>query len=412
MTTMNNTATSLVGKEGTIGYRPQLIVDTDGTVPAGVAQLKVQPTSTEVIPPTIAATEIPMVDTSLTLVLPTNTLAPTSDTIVTDVLSSTPIAPTPTPNGPTLTIEMNTANVIVDSTVSAAFKLNNMSNLYGLQTECKVDPAVLSGTGHLEGNIFTSSNSFMVDIGYQNDGKWSVADSLLNPAPAFNGDGTAFSLNYKVINVGYTTIECSALAVDSSGNLLPIAVVNGNFDSTQVVAVTNNSPIVPMASAPALLTVLPIATLTPTLEPTLPTVPSVISGSVKYEKSTDQTGISITVLQNGTAVIQGQSDADGNFQFNDVPTGQYIVQFSAQGYLSTSSNIDVLEGQGATVQATLIAGDIDNNGVVDLADASFIGANYDIQAPPAPVQSDLDHDGFINLVDLVLLGKNFGKTAQ
>ncbi len=59
-----------------------------------------------------------------------------------------------------------------------------------------------------------------------------------------------------------------------------------------------------------------------------------------------------------------------------------------------------------------MAGDIDNNGVIDLADASLIGANYRVQVPPAPAQADLDHDGFVNLVDLVLVGKNFGKKIQ
>ena len=117
-----------------------------------------------------------------------------------------------------------------------------MSNLYGLQTECKVDPNVLTGTGHSEGNVFTSSNSFIVDAGYQSDGKWSLAGSLLNPAPAFNGAGTAFSLNYKVMNAGHTTVECAVLAVDVNGNVLPIAVVNGSFDGTQAPAALPYQP--------------------------------------------------------------------------------------------------------------------------------------------------------------------------
>jgi Carboxypeptidase regulatory-like domain/Dockerin type I domain len=152
-----------------------------------------------------------------------------------------------------------------------------------------------------------------------------------------------------------------------------------------------------------------LPTLTPTLAATLTAVPGTITGVVKYEKHPDQTGIAITILSGGAQVAQGQSTADGSFQFSNVPAGQYLLKFSAPGYLSASATIDVQPGQGASVQVTLMAGDIDNNGVVDLADAGFIGANYGVQAPPAPAQADLNGDGFINLVDLVLVGKNFGK---
>ena len=235
---------------------------------------------------------------------------------------------------------------------------------------------------------------------------------MLNPAPSFNGSGTVVSLNYTVKNVGHTTVECIALAVDVNGNLLPITVVNSSFDGTQAPVPTAVPTNIPPTFTPAPPTATPLPTLTPTFVPTLTPVPGAISGIVKYEKRPDQTGIAITVSQNGAPLAQGQSNADGSFQFNNVPAGQYVLQFSAAGHLSASATLDVQAGQGATVQVTLMAGDIDNNGIVDLTDASFIGANYGVQAPPAPTLADLNTDGFINLVDLVLVGKNFGKTAQ
>lgn len=307
---------------------------------------------------------------------------------------------------------MSAANAVVGSPVSAVLKLNNITNLYGLQVECKVDPALLGGTGHTEGNIFTGANSFVVDSGYQTDGKWAVAGSLLNPAPAFSGNGTAFSLNYKVLNAGHTTVECTVLGVDANGSLLPISVVNSVFDGTPATAATATATSVPPTATTAPPTTTPLPTLTPTVAATLTPIPGSITGVVQYEKHPDQTGIAITIFSGGAQVAQGQSTADGSFQFSNVPAGQYTLQFSAQGYLTASSTVDVQAGQGASVQVTLMAGDIDNNGVIDLADASLIGANYRVQVPPAPAQADLDHDGFINLVDLVLVGKNFGKKIQ
>ena len=221
------------------------------------------------------------------------------------------------------------------------------------------------------------------------------------------------------------------MAVDTEGNLLPISVVNGNFDNTQ--APTDVPPAVPTEVPPVvptdvptevppviptdvptevIPTDVPLPTEEATAEATLPATPGTVSGIVKYEKRPDQTGIAITLLQNGTPIAQGQTNADGSFQFNDIPAGQYEVKISADGYLAASASVDVQAGQGATVEVTLLAGDLDKSGVVDLADAGLIGANYRIQVPPAPAEADLNGDGFVNLVDLVLVGKNFGKTAQ
>jgi len=394
---------------------------TNTGVPPTATKTAVPPTNTGV-PPTVTKTAVPPTATNTgapptnTGVPPaaTNTGVPPTNTGVppTPTLTSVPPTVVPTPNGPALIVQVNPVSASIGAAVSVILKLSNVTNLYGLQTECKVDPNVLSGTGHTEGSVFTGSNSFIVDSGYQSDGTWSVAGSLLNPAPVFNGSGTAFTLNYKVMNAGHSTVECTALAVDANGNLLPIAVLNGSFDGTQASQPTAVPTSIPPTATPAPPTATPLPTLTPTLPPTLPPQPGAISGVVKYEKRPDQTGIAITVSQNGAPFAQGQSNADGSFQLNNVPAGQYVLQFSAQGYLSASATLDVQAGQGATVQVTLLAGDIDNNGVIDLTDASFIGANYRIQAPPAPAPADLNGDGMINLVDLVLVGKNFGKKAQ
>src|SRR5207253_2501125 len=113
--------------------------------------------------------------------------------------------------------------------------------------------------------IFTGKNSFIVDIGFQSDGKWSTAGSLLNPAPAFTGGDTAYSLNYQVVGAGHTDITCSVLAVDVTGNLLPVSVVNGVFDGTGAPVMTPTLTIVPPTFTPAP----PTAIFTPTLAATV-----------------------------------------------------------------------------------------------------------------------------------------------
>jgi hypothetical protein len=400
-----------------------LLVIPSGGTPVTPSATPVTPTATPVTPSatpvTPSATPVTPTATPITPTA-TNTLVPPTATFTATTVPPTatwtptnvPPTNTPVPVGPSLTVEVNPANAQVGSTVSVAIKLSNVSSLYGLQVECQVDPTILKGVSHLEGDIFTSANSFIVDTGFQNDGKWSLAASLLNPAPVFNGNGTAFTLNFTVLNAGHTAVNCSVLAVDSEGNLLPVSVINGGFDGVPAPVETATPTSVPPTFTPAPPTETPVPTSTPTLEPTLTPMPGAISGVVKYEKRGDQSGITVKVSANGTQLAEVQTGADGSFQFDNVPAGQYGVQFSGAGHLSASATIDVQAGQGATVQITLLAGDIDGSGVVDLTDAGFIGANYKVQAPPAPTQADLNGDGVINLVDLVLVGKNFGKTAQ
>jgi hypothetical protein len=56
----------------------------------------------------------------------------------------------------------------------------------------------------------------------------------------------------------------------------------------------------------------------------------------------------------------------------------------------------------------LLAGDIDNNNVIDQFDAMTIGMSYNTNTPPA---ADLNNDGTINVLDLELLARNYRNTG-
>ncbi len=56
----------------------------------------------------------------------------------------------------------------------------------------------------------------------------------------------------------------------------------------------------------------------------------------------------------------------------------------------------------------LLAGDVDNNGVIDQFDAMTIGMSYNTAIPPS---ADLNNDGTINVLDLELLAQNYRKSG-
>jgi hypothetical protein len=57
---------------------------------------------------------------------------------------------------------------------------------------------------------------------------------------------------------------------------------------------------------------------------------------------------------------------------------------------------------------TLLAGDIDNNDVIDQFDALTIGMSYNTATPAA---ADLNNDNVINVLDLELLARNYRETG-
>lgn len=57
---------------------------------------------------------------------------------------------------------------------------------------------------------------------------------------------------------------------------------------------------------------------------------------------------------------------------------------------------------------TLRAGDVNNDGVIDLGDAVIIGSAFDGN-PQA--EADVNHDGAIDILDLIHIGRNYGSSS-
>ena len=91
------------------------------------------------------------------------------------------------------------------------------------------------------------------------------------------------------------------------------------------------------------------------------------------------------------------------------PAGTYTVEATASGYLSAEGPASITAGNTTTMPTiSLLAGDIDGNGVVDQYDALTIGMSYNTASPDA---ADLNADGNINVLDLELLAANYRETG-
>jgi hypothetical protein len=149
------------------------------------------------------------------------------------------------------------------------------------------------------------------------------------------------------------------------------------------------------------------ATSTPIGSPTATLPPSgsgTLNGQVLAEKP-------VTVsLFNADSSPAGSVTAnlDGTFSLT-APAGSYTVFATASGYLSAQASVTLTDGNTTTMPTiSLLAGDIDNNNVIDQFDAMTIGMSYNSSTPTA---ADLNNDGVINVLDLELLAGNYRETG-
>jgi hypothetical protein len=209
---------------------------------------------------------------------------------------------------------------------------------------------------------------------------------LLQPNPAFGGNGTAFHFNYQVAAPGSTAVNCSILAVDQNGVEVPLTVVNGNFSSGPVVTESPEPTTEP--------TTPPAPTTEPTIEtPTEPpsTLPpeqlSTVSGVMAYQNHPDNSGITVQLVKPDASVVdEVTTGADGAYSFMNVPQGMYGVTAIGDHHLRIGKVVNITADGQIIDMGTLKlpGGDTDNNGKIELADASLIGANFDLPVNPGP----------------------------
>ena len=154
-------------------------------------------------------------------------------------------------------------------------------------------------------------------------------------------------------------------------------------------------------------------TPTPTPETPTPTpTTATVSGQVILSGQANSDWSGATVQLDNSAVFSATTDTGGNFSILDVPAGAYTtLTADASGYLPAVCNSPTITAPLTTLAGvTLLSGDINDDGVVNIEDATAVGVSFG--ATGSGLAEDVNRDGEVDIFDIILVSVNFGQGSQ
>ena len=274
-----------------------------------------------------------------------------------------------------------TQTVGVGQTVAVDVRVENVSNLYGVDLQLSFDYTrvqVVDDDPATPGVQITPGPFLPVGSGYtQNNsanngtGVIRYTFTLQNPAPPVSGSGVVATIHFMGLATGTANVAFTlGQLVDRNGVQLCSTTQGGSLE----VVITTGS----------------------------------ITGQVSLQSRTDHSGTSVAA----GALPPVSTGSNGTFTIAGVPAGTYTVTASKPGYLSARKTGVVVPASGSVnIGSTmLLGGDANNDGTINIVDLVIVGAMYG-STPPADSRADINGDGTCNLIDLVLVGANYNKTG-
>ncbi len=138
-----------------------------------------------------------------------------------------------------------------------------------------------------------------------------------------------------------------------------------------------------------------------------------IAGNVKVEgrAADNQAGHTVTAVGAVAGTLEALTATNGDFVISDAPADTYTLTAGRAGFLAASCTDVVHTSEALTSLANveLLAGDINGDNAIDIADAVAIGSVFGSTA--SGEVADLNVDGVVDILDLILMSVNYGQTS-
>jgi len=252
------------------------------------------------------------------------------------------------------------------------------TDIYGLDVSCNLSSASLSVTQANYNGLFSFQNSMTLPLIYDATSVTGT-ETLLAPELAFTGTGDFLLAD---VIADFTTedvqITCAAEVSDQNGQLLQVTLTPAIISIDDGVHGGSGS----------------------------------VSGFIEIPGVTDLSGIEVVLTIDGRQVTIITDDA-GRFEFDGLRDGDFTISLASDNYVQSCQAANVEEGAALDLGSIkLLAGDVNADGSIDIADFTFMAARYRSNQGDEDfdVKADLNKDGTINIQDLAILGSHFGST--
>ena len=273
------------------------------------------------------------------------------------------------------------ADVIIDpySHQTSQFSIEvSGSDIYGLDVSCNLSSASLSVTQASYDVLFGFQNTMTLPLIY-NASSVTGTETLAAPELPFSGVGSFVLVD---VIAEFTTediqITCAAEVSDERGQLLQVTLTPATIRIDDGVHGGTGS----------------------------------VSGVIEIPGVTDLSGVEVVLTIDGRQVTV-ITDETGRFEFEGLRDGEFTISLASDNYVQSCQAANVADGGAVDLGSIeLLAGDINADGSIDIADFTFMAARYRSSDGDSDydAKADLNKDGTINIQDLAILGSHFGST--
>jgi len=282
-------------------------------------------------------------------------------------------------NAVEVTINPETLTIDPYTSQTSSFSIDvSGSDIFGLDVSCNLSSASLSITQATYGALFGAQNTMTLPL-VADPSFVSGTETLIAPELPLSGAGSFMLAD---VIAEFTTedvqVTCAAEVSDENGQLLQVSLTPATIRVDDGVHGGTGA----------------------------------VSGTISIPGVTDLSGVEVVLTIDGRQVTV-ITDETGAFSFDGLRDGDFTISLASENYVQSCQDANVAEGSAVSLGAIeLLAGDINGDGSIDIADFTFMAARYRSSQDDADydAKADLNKDGVINIQDLAILGSHFGST--
>lgn len=290
------------------------------------------------------------------------------------------------PQGPSVFVEPATAQVVEGQNTTVEVWAGNIENLYGFQIEMTFDKDLVNVVDSDPGNPgtqikageFFKPDRILRNVGSNTRGVIEYAASLEGDKPGVSGSGPLARITFTGVKAGTSPVAFTEVVLsDAQSGTIDAAREGGEIE------VTDANP---------------------------RTVPFTVQGQVGLERRGSSAGAQVCAEANCVT-----TDGSGRYTLPGV-LADHTLAITHPSYLRTSRQLEppAVAGQTVTLpDATLLGGDVDQDGGIRLYDLTLVGQAWNARSGDARWGAELDitDDGVINIKDAVAVEFNMFEEA-